>query len=140
MKRVYVVGTADTKGEELAFLSGQIADAGLPVLRVDVGTRTPNVEVDVAAASVAARHPRGAAAVLGTSDRGAAVSAMGEAFANFITMRDDIAGIIGIGGGGGTSIITQPACARCRSGCPRSWCRRSPPATLRLMSTSPTSS
>lgn len=107
MKRVYVVGTADTKGEELAFLSGQIADAGLSVLRVDVGTRTPNVAVDVAAASVAARHPRGAAAVLGTSDRGAAVSAMGEAFANFITTRDDIAGIIGIGGGGGTSIITQ---------------------------------
>jgi uncharacterized protein (UPF0261 family) len=32
---------------------------------------------------------------------------MGEAFAQFAEGRDDIAGIIGIGGGGGTSIVTS---------------------------------
>jgi uncharacterized protein (UPF0261 family) len=31
---------------------------------------------------------------------------MGEAFARYIVARDDIAGIVGIGGGGGTSIVT----------------------------------
>ena len=51
-------------------------------------------------------HPRGAGQVLGGSDRGAAVEAMGEAFGRFIVARDDIAGVIGIGGGGGTSMIT----------------------------------
>jgi uncharacterized protein (UPF0261 family) len=41
MKRVYVVGTADTKGEELAYLAGLVAARGAAVARVDVGTRAP---------------------------------------------------------------------------------------------------
>jgi uncharacterized protein (UPF0261 family) len=107
MKRVYVVGTADTKGEELAFLSDRIAEAGVAVLRVDVGTRAPSIEVDVDAAAVAAHHPGGPGAALSTDDRGEAVAAMGQAFAAFVATRDDIAAIIGIGGGGGTSIVTE---------------------------------
>ncbi|WP_137113529.1 Tm-1-like ATP-binding domain-containing protein [Mesorhizobium sp. GR13] len=106
MKRVYVVGTADTKGEELAWLAQRIADAGVPVMRVDVGTRAPTVDVDIAADIIASHHPNGAAAVLGTDDRGTAVTAMGAAFSAFVATRNDIAGIVGIGGGGGTSIIT----------------------------------
>lgn len=39
MNRVYVVGTADTKGEELSFLASLISARGLPVARVNVGTR-----------------------------------------------------------------------------------------------------
>src|SRR5690606_2694750 len=38
--------------------------------------------------------------------RGTAVAAMGEAFARFIVSRTDVGAIIGIGGGGGTSIVT----------------------------------
>jgi uncharacterized protein (UPF0261 family) len=106
MKRVYVVGTADTKGPELQYLKSLIEAAGAPALLVDVGTRAPAVAVDVAARTVAAAHPRGAGFVLGGDDRGAAVEAMGEAFSRFIATRDDIAGIVGIGGGGGTSIVT----------------------------------
>jgi len=106
MKRIHVVGTADTKGEELAFLADTIAAAGAAVLRVDVGTKQATIPVDVTAAEIAAHHAGGARAVLGSDDRGKAVAAMGEAFANFIASRNDIAGIIGIGGGGGTSIIT----------------------------------
>ena len=105
-KRIYVVGTADTKGEELAFLAERVAGAGGEPLLVDVGTRRPTIRVDIAAAEVAAIIPQGASAVLGGDDRGAAVAAMGEAFARFIATRDDIAGIVGIGGGGGTSIVT----------------------------------
>ena len=106
MKRIYVVGTADTKGEELAFLADAIATAGAAVARVNVGTRDPTVQVDVTAENVADHHPDGKGAVLGIDDRGTAVAAMGIAFARFIQTRTDIAAIIGIGGGGGTSIIT----------------------------------
>jgi uncharacterized protein (UPF0261 family) len=106
MKRIYVVGTADTKGEELAFLAARIRDTGGVPLIVDVGTRKPAVAVDVAAREVAAFHPASEGAALGTDDRGAAVAAMGEAFARFVVARGDIAGMIGIGGGGGTSIVT----------------------------------
>lgn len=105
MKRIYVVGTADTKGEELAYLADAIAATGAAITRVDVGTRGALVPVDVAAREVAAHHPEGTSAVLVTNDRGTAVAAMGEAFARFVATRKDIAGIIGIGGGGGTSII-----------------------------------
>lgn len=105
-KRVYVVGTADTKGDELAFLADAVAAAGAQVLRIDIGTRQPTSPVDVAASEVASHHPQGAGAVLGGNDRGAAVAAMTEAFARFIETRSDIAGIVGIGGGGGTAIIT----------------------------------
>jgi uncharacterized protein (UPF0261 family) len=106
VKRIYVVGTADTKGEELAYLADTIAAAGAAVTRVDVGTRGALVPVDVAASEVASWHPDGTSAVLVTNDRGTAVAAMGLAFSRFIASRQDIAGIIGIGGGGGTSIIT----------------------------------
>ena len=53
MKRIYVVGTADTKGEELAFLADAIAATGAAVSRVDVGTRAPTVPVDISAKQVA---------------------------------------------------------------------------------------
>lgn len=106
LKHVYVVGTADTKGPELAYLAEVIAGTGVPVVLVDVGTREPSIRVDIAASEVASCHPDGAGAVLSGDDRGVAVAAMSVAFSNFITGRQDIAGIIGIGGGGGTSIVT----------------------------------
>jgi uncharacterized protein (UPF0261 family) len=106
MGRIYVVGTADTKGEELAFLADAIIRAGGTVTRVNIGTRGATVPVDIAASEVAAQHPKGAGAVLGVDDRGAAVAGMAAAFVNFIQSRDDVAGVIGIGGGGGTSIVT----------------------------------
>jgi len=106
LRRVYVVGTHDTKGEELAFLAGLVAAQGLPVVRVDVGTRQAASDVDVTAAEIAAFHPAGAKAVLGLDDRGAAVGAMAESFSRFIATCKDLGAIVGIGGGGGTSIIT----------------------------------
>lgn len=107
MRAIHVVGTADTKGEELAYLAGVLRSQGLRVILVDVGTRVATVPVDIPAAEVARHHPAGAAAVLGGSDRGQAVAAMAEAYGAFVARRDDIAGVLGIGGGGGTSIITQ---------------------------------
>ncbi len=106
MSHLYLVGTADTKGEELAYVKAQLAAAGQDVLLVDVGTRAPACPVEVTSVQVAACHPQGAEAVLATDDRGTAVAAMGKAFSAFMQTRSDIAGVMGIGGGGGTSIVT----------------------------------
>ncbi|RYE44910.1 MAG: UPF0261 family protein [Hyphomicrobiales bacterium] len=104
MKRIYVVGTADTKGEELAFLAEKIRALGADPLVVDVGTRAPSIPPEVGAAEVAKFGPPG---LLEGTDRGVAVAGMAEAFAQFVITRDDIAGMVGIGGGGGTSIVTS---------------------------------
>lgn len=106
MKRIYVVGTADTKGEELAYLAERIAAAGGNPVIVDVGTKTPAIEPGIKAADVARHGPAGTVEALASGDRGRAVAAMAEAFTQFAASRDDIAGMIGIGGGGGTSIVT----------------------------------
>lgn len=106
MKRIYVVGTADTKGEELAYLAQRIAAAGGNPVIVDVGTKTPSIEPGIKAADVAKHGSSATADALASGDRGRAVAAMAEAFTRFVASRGDIAGMIGIGGGGGTSIVT----------------------------------
>ena len=104
MKRIYVVGTADTKGEELAFLVERIRALGGDPVLVDIGTRAPTIPPEIGAAEVAKFGPPG---VLEGNDRGVAVAGMAEAFAQFVITRDDIGGVVGIGGGGGTSIVTS---------------------------------
>ena len=104
MKRIYVVGTADNKGEELAFLAEKIRALGADPLVVDVGIRAPSIPPEVGAAEVAKFGPPG---LLEGTDRGVAVAGMAEAFAQFVITRDDNAGMVGIGGGGGTSIVTS---------------------------------
>jgi uncharacterized protein (UPF0261 family) len=107
VKRVYVAGTADTKGQELLYVKSLIQAERVSVVLVDVGTGVPTVPVDIPASTVADFHAAGAQSVLGTDDRGAAVEAMGEAFGRYIAAQPDVAGIIGLGGGGGTSIVTS---------------------------------
>ena len=103
MQRIYVVGTADTKGAELRFLAEAIRlQGGNPVI-VDVGIRAPAIATDITAAEVASH---GVPGLLSLTDRGEAVSAMAKAFTSFIANRQDIAGVIGIGGSGGTAIVT----------------------------------
>lgn len=106
MGRIYVVGTADTKGVELEYLAAEISAAGAEALRVDVGTGSPVGRVDVSRDEVANHGGSGTAEALASRDRGSAVAAMAGAFAEFIRTRTDVDGIVGIGGGGGTSIVT----------------------------------
>ena len=106
MKRIHVVGTADTKGEELRFLCRAIRSEGCEAVLVDVGTTPHDAGEGIAAQEVTRHVPDGLRSDLESGDRGRAVAAMGAAFAAFIRTRDDISGVIGIGGGGGTSIVT----------------------------------
>jgi uncharacterized protein (UPF0261 family) len=104
-QRVYIAGTADTKGDELFYIRDLVAAEGLDARIVDLSTRPHRLPADISAAEVARHHPDGPAAVF-TGDRGSAVSAMADAFARFIAARGDVAGVIGIGGSGGTALIT----------------------------------
>jgi uncharacterized protein (UPF0261 family) len=103
MNRIYVVGTADTKGDELVYLCELIRELGGAPVLVDVGIKAASVPVDVPAEEVAAHGDKG---ILKLDERGPAVAGMMLAFEQFVMTRDDIAGMIGIGGGGGTSIVT----------------------------------
>ena len=103
-KRILVVGTADTKGDELAYLRTAIAEAGAVAIVVDVGVGAPTCAVDIQRGQVAAGCP---ATVVEGRDRGAAVAAMGEAFQSFLAEFRAFDAILGIGGGGGTSIVTR---------------------------------
>ena len=62
-------------------------------------------QTDITSEEVAAYHPGGADAVLGQTDRGAAVSAMAIAFEAYVRQADWIGGMIGAGGSGGTALI-----------------------------------
>ncbi len=101
----YVIGTFDTKGDELRYVASLIRDAGVPVVTVDVGTKSDATDVNVRAAEVAGQHPEGASAVLDAADRGVAVTAMTEALRRWIDTRDDVGGMIGLAGSGGTAIV-----------------------------------
>jgi len=101
----YVVGTFDTKGAELGYVADLIRAAGVPVRTVDLSTLDQGGPADVAAREVAAAHPGGVDAVF-TGDRGSAVTAMAAAFEKFLTSRDDVAGVLGLGGSGGTALIS----------------------------------
>ena len=73
MKRVLVAGTADTKGEELAYLASMIAEAGAAPAIVDVGIGEPRGAIDVSRHVVAAYASK---PFLYSRDRGEAVAAI----------------------------------------------------------------
>lgn len=105
MANVYVVGTADTKADELHYVGGLIRAAGVSTTMVDVGTQGSDPTMDIQPGEVAAHHPDGADAVK-SDDRGTAVDEMSKALVNFILSRDDVGGIISLGGSGGTALAT----------------------------------
>lgn len=107
--KIYAIATMDTKGEEIAYVASAVRLAGADVVTVDVGTAaTPACAPDIARETVAAAHPSGTE-ILRHADRGAAVTAMGEALAAFLVREHAagcLAGVVGLGGTGGTALIT----------------------------------
>jgi uncharacterized protein (UPF0261 family)/ABC-type branched-subunit amino acid transport system ATPase component len=101
---VLVVGTLDTKGEELRFIRDIVGGSGLRARLIDVSTSGKLSSCDVSAQEIALNHTRGGSAVFGP-DRGAAVTAMAEAFVNWLRRQPDIVGVISAGGSGGASLV-----------------------------------
>ena len=108
MNSVYVVGTCDTKYQELAYVAGLIRENGLSTTLVHVGSRPAAGPVDVDNGAVAAAHPDGGAFLPEIDDRGRFVGLMAEALANYLKRHaGEVGGIIGLGGSGGTSLVTS---------------------------------
>lgn len=116
---VYIATTADTKGQELEYVRHLIAKLDLPVITLDLSTSgMPAVyHTDVSAPEIARYHPDGEQAVF-CPNRGQAIASMALAFERFMLSRNDVAALLGLGGSGGTAIIT-PAMQQLPIGLPK---------------------
>ena len=111
--RAWVAATLDTKLEEAEYVCALLEAVGLRVTLADLSTkgaggrttRSWNDREQVSAADIATHHPQGESAVF-CGDRGAAIAAMAEAFESFVRQRHDVGGVLGLGGSGGTAMIT----------------------------------
>jgi uncharacterized protein (UPF0261 family) len=101
---VYAIATMDTKGAENAFVAQCLRLAGIRVKMIDVGTlAAPSVEPDIPRESVAGANYDA------SEERGVAVTKMGNSLAQFLLNEFEqgrVAGVIGLGGSGGTALIT----------------------------------
>jgi uncharacterized protein (UPF0261 family) len=109
--RIVVLGAFDSKGAEYAFLIEQIRRQGGQPLTVNFGIlgSTDRFPVDIEADELARAGGGDLAALRERSDRGAAMKCMaGGAAAVVRRLYDEgqLAGIIGMGGSGGASVIT----------------------------------
>ncbi|HHR5901343.1 TPA: Tm-1-like ATP-binding domain-containing protein [Providencia alcalifaciens] len=104
---IYVASTLDTKSAELFYVSDLIKKAGLAVRTVDLSTQPLKLDkhADITADMVASFHPQGISAVF-CGDRGKAIEAMAQAFSLYLAAQTDVAAILGLGGSGGTALIT----------------------------------
>jgi len=108
---VVIVGTLDTKGEEIDFARDVLLAQGVDVHLVDVGVMgDPEIEPDTPASEVAEAAGESLEALREAGDRGRAMEAMGEGAAAVVTRLHDqgrLDGVLGLGGSGNTSIATE---------------------------------
>jgi uncharacterized protein (UPF0261 family) len=106
---VYVIATMDTKGAELAYVAETLRAAGIAVKMVDVGTMSPpTVTPDITREQVLAASSNGQRPMT-DNDRGSAVRHMAEALRSYLVSEvaaGRVSGVLGLGGSGGTSLIT----------------------------------
>jgi uncharacterized protein (UPF0261 family) len=112
MKRfILIIGTFDTKAEELTFVKEKISARGLRVSTLDTGVLQPSPEyVDISNEKVAAAGGRSLHDLVRQGDRGQAVAVMAEGAAKItreLFDKGEISGVISLGGGSGTAIGTR---------------------------------
>ncbi|MBI3819512.1 MAG: Tm-1-like ATP-binding domain-containing protein [Planctomycetes bacterium] len=107
---VFLIATLDTKGAEAAFLRDELGNAGVDVRVVDAGCLgAPVGRADVAREQVFAAAGASLATLQQKNDRGLAVDAAArgaEALISKFYKNGDVDGVIGLGGGAGTTIAT----------------------------------
>jgi uncharacterized protein (UPF0261 family) len=107
---VVLIGTLDTKGEEIGFARDVIEAQGVDVHVVDTGVvGEPEFEPDTTAAEVAEAAGTTLDALRADADRGEAMEAMGEGAAVVASRLHEagvLRGVLGLGGSGNTSIAT----------------------------------
>jgi uncharacterized protein (UPF0261 family) len=106
--RVAVVGTFDTKGHELSFLSEVIRAYGVDVVTVDCGVvGQPSAEVDISAEEVAGAGGVSLAELRSSASRADAIAVMGkgaEAVLSQLARENTVHGMIGAGGSNGAAL------------------------------------
>ena len=114
----WVIGTFDTKANELHFIAQRLREQGVAVRTADVSTSGCTVEgVDFGAHEIAAHHAAESGLVF-TGERATAVRAMADALSTFLCARDDVAGVITAGGSGAAALVS-PAMQRLPIGLPK---------------------
>lgn len=107
---VLAIGTMDTKAEELRFLADRIQGNGVNVRTVDVGTLKPppaEIRADVSSRTLL-DGVQDSDELL--SDRGQAIERMAGALEVWLlneVASGSVAGVVGIGGSGGTALISH---------------------------------
>jgi len=109
-RTVVVVATLDTKGEEAAYVRDHVAAWGLNTILIDPGVLPePTVEADISREEVARAAGTTLEALLARGEKIFAISTQIEGLCNIVQdlyAQDRLHGIVGLGGGQGTSIGT----------------------------------
>ena len=109
---VLVLGAFDTKGEEYAYAVARLQEAGVRVLTVDFGVGDPRAgfPIDVPAEAVASAGGEDLLELRAAGDRGRALAAMARgaaAVARRLVGEGRVDAVVGMGGSGGSSVITS---------------------------------
>jgi len=111
MATVVLLGAFDTKGTEYAFLRDRVIAAGCDVVMINAGVLgDPDYPIAYGRHDVAGQVGGDLEALVAAGDRGAAVTAMAEGAGALILRlceEGKIHGILGMGGSGGSSIISH---------------------------------
>jgi uncharacterized protein (UPF0261 family) len=109
-RTILLIGTLDTKGEEVAWVRDRISERGHDVLIVDAGILAdPPFTPDVAADEIARAGAASLAGMRERGDRGEAVTAMIAGLRSVVPRlfrEGRFHGVLGVGGGGGTALAT----------------------------------
>lgn len=108
---IVVIGALDTKGDEVAFLKKQIEDRGHRTVVIDSGVLgQPTFAADISRDVVAAAGGVPLTDLIAEADRGHAVTVMADGMRNVVVQLHadgKVDGVIGMGGGAGTSVATS---------------------------------
>lgn len=111
MATVVLLGTLDTKGVEYDFLRDRVRAADCEVLLVDAGVKgLPLVQPDISHEQVAQAAGADVVQLAASGDRGAAVETMARGATSIVLdlfAKGRLHGILGLGGSGGSSLVTQ---------------------------------
>ncbi|MEM7367640.1 MAG: Tm-1-like ATP-binding domain-containing protein [Bacteroidota bacterium] len=107
-----IIGAFDTKGSEYAYVIDLLRQQGIQLLTMNIGTMgsTDLFKVDIEAEQIAEAAGEELAQIRAANDRGRAMQVMGEGASIRVKALYDagkIQGIFGMGGTGGSSVITK---------------------------------
>jgi uncharacterized protein (UPF0261 family) len=110
-KTIAIIGALDTKGEDFAFLKREIEKRGCKALVIDTGVLgKPAFLPEISRDQVASVGGSSLSELVSRQDRGEAMEVTGHGAAEILKglhAEGKIDGVIGMGGGGGTSVATN---------------------------------